>query len=158
MTDIQATEPDCSLLSVSFFAHGRLLTADCCFPLSIFSLDSRYFSSIVFFYRSLSCCLLLSSSFPYIFLLLCVSLQGLNSCLDKATPYEIYSTVNDRSLWTQTITCFSLPPQMDLLMGDVCGGSSSVSMVSGAVLHCLAKPSLMLIILKDTIFCHFYAP
>jgi hypothetical protein len=39
-------------------------------------------------------------------------------------------------------------------MGDVCGGSSSVSMVSGAVLHCLAKPSL-LIILKDTIFLSF---
>jgi phosphomevalonate kinase len=49
--------------------------------------------------------------------------------MKEALPSVIYSAVNNASLWTQTITCFSLPPSVDLIMGDVCGGSSSVSMV-----------------------------
>ena len=58
-----------------------------------------------------------------------MTLQGLTCCLNKPSPQEIYTTVNDLTLWTQTTAVFSLPPSLDLLMGDVCGGSSSVSMV-----------------------------
>ena len=41
----------------------------------------------------------------------------------------LYSTVRDRSLWDQDILPFHLPCGMDIVMGDVCGGSSSSSMV-----------------------------
>ena len=49
--------------------------------------------------------------------------------MKEALPSVIYSAVNNAAIWTQTITCFSLPHNVDLIMGDVCGGSSSVSMV-----------------------------
>jgi ERG8-type phosphomevalonate kinase len=41
----------------------------------------------------------------------------------------LYSTVRDKSLWDQDILPFHLPNGMDIVMGDVCGGSSSSSMV-----------------------------
>lgn len=41
----------------------------------------------------------------------------------------LYSTVRDPSLWNQSIVPFHLPVGMDIVMGDVCGGSSSSSMV-----------------------------
>jgi hypothetical protein len=35
--------------------------------------------------------------------------------------------------WSQTIRPFALPYGMDLVLGDVCGGASSVSMVSAKI-------------------------
>lgn len=45
-------------------------------------------------------------------------------------PQEIASLVLDKNdLWNQIITPFKLPSGFELVMGDVCGGSSSTSMV-----------------------------
>lgn len=45
----------------------------------------------------------------------------------------LFATVRDSSLWNQSILPFRLPVGMDIVMGDVCGGSSSSSMVSVSV-------------------------
>lgn len=58
------------------------------------------------------------------------SAEGFTSCMENnASSETIYSSIMDKTLWNQTITPISLPPMMDLIMGDVCGGSSSTSMV-----------------------------
>ena len=41
----------------------------------------------------------------------------------------LYQTVEDNTLWDEQIIPFILPYQMEVMMGDVCGGSSSSSMV-----------------------------
>jgi hypothetical protein len=41
----------------------------------------------------------------------------------------IYSAVMNQQLWDQTISPFELPVNVNIVMGDVCGGSSSTSMV-----------------------------
>jgi phosphomevalonate kinase len=43
---------------------------------------------------------------------------------------QIFDLLNDESVWTQRCTRFQLPPGLDIVLGDVCGGSSSSSMVS----------------------------
>ena len=45
----------------------------------------------------------------------------------------------DADIWNQKIVSFTLPPPLSLMMGDVCGGSSSVSMAK-AVLEWRRKP------------------
>jgi phosphomevalonate kinase len=47
------------------------------------------------------------------------------------------ATVENRSQWDQNILPFQLPEGLDIVMGDVCGGSSSSSMVLAA-----SSPSL----------------
>lgn len=55
----------------------------------------------------------------------------LNACLPSdVSSRTIYETVMNQSAWNQVIHPFSLPPGLDLMMGDVCGGSSSTSMVN----------------------------
>jgi phosphomevalonate kinase len=45
-----------------------------------------------------------------------------------ASSKTIYDAVMNESKWGQTVKQFSLPSNMDIIMGDVCGGSSSTSM------------------------------
>ena len=55
--------------------------------------------------------------------------DGLASCLEAdVSSSVIHATVKDAKLWTQTVSAFSLPQSLDIIMGDVCGGSSSASM------------------------------
>ena len=55
--------------------------------------------------------------------------EGLASCLEAdVSSSVIHATVKDATLWTQTVSAFSLPQSLDIIMGDVCGGSSSASM------------------------------
>lgn len=55
--------------------------------------------------------------------------DGFASCMEANADYHlIYQSIMNQSLWTQTIQSFSLPLHMDIIMGDVCGGSSSTSM------------------------------
>jgi phosphomevalonate kinase len=55
--------------------------------------------------------------------------SNFTKCMEKdVTSREIFDAVIDKSLWTQTIDKCSLPDGLNLIMGDVCGGSSSVSM------------------------------
>lgn len=53
-------------------------------------------------------------------------------CLEGNVPGDlIHKTVAvDTSNWNQEVIPFNLPPHLDILLGDVCGGSSSTSMVS----------------------------
>jgi phosphomevalonate kinase len=44
------------------------------------------------------------------------------------TTNIIHETVMSQSLWTQSINTLALPPGLDLVLGDVCGGSNSPSM------------------------------
>lgn len=85
------------------------------------------------------------------------SVEGFDACMeDYVSPQTIYSSVmaaghaasipitpsinalmdaklvKDKQLqggWGQTIRPFSFPPGIDVILGDVCGGSSSPSMV-----------------------------
>lgn len=55
--------------------------------------------------------------------------EGFTSCMEtNALSKTIYDAVMDESKWGQTVKQFSLPQNMDIIMGDVCGGSSSTSM------------------------------
>ena len=55
--------------------------------------------------------------------------DGLGACLSATVAASvIHATVCDAALWTQTVSAFSLPQSLDIVMGDVCGGSSSASM------------------------------
>lgn len=47
------------------------------------------------------------------------------SCDDEM----LFCIVMQPTIWNQTITNLSLPPHIDIVLGDVCGGSSSTSMV-----------------------------
>ena len=47
-----------------------------------------------------------------------------------ATPQQLYDAITTERLWTQKIIPFSLPPGLEIMMGDVCAGSSSTSMVN----------------------------
>lgn len=56
--------------------------------------------------------------------------DNFDACMNKILDSKVlHDAVENDSLWTQEVTPFSLPPHLDLIMGDVCGGSSSVSMV-----------------------------
>lgn len=57
------------------------------------------------------------------------SSEGLQSCMNNPTPSAVFSAVGDAALWNQSVIPFSLPNSIDIMMGDVCGGSSSTSMV-----------------------------
>lgn len=41
----------------------------------------------------------------------------------------LYNTVENKSLWDEQVIPFNLPDGIEVMMGDVCGGSSSSSMV-----------------------------
>jgi phosphomevalonate kinase len=55
--------------------------------------------------------------------------SALQKCIGKNVPSSIiYETVNDTETWCQQTSPFTLPPGLDIVMGDVCGGSSTTSM------------------------------
>jgi len=55
--------------------------------------------------------------------------SGFSKCMEpNPTSETVYEAVINDTLWGQTITPLSLPPHFDIVMGDVCGGSSSTSM------------------------------
>jgi len=56
--------------------------------------------------------------------------SGLKGCIDSAnlSGKVLLDAVQSETMWTQTTTPFNLPPGLGLIMGDVCGGSSSTSM------------------------------
>lgn len=60
------------------------------------------------------------------------SQEPFTKCLEGNVPGElIYKTiVVDASNWNQEVIAFNLPQHLDIVLGDVCGGSSSSSMVS----------------------------
>lgn len=68
--------------------------------------------------------------------------EGLNGLDEKVAPSVIRASVVNTEIWNQSITTFTLPPPLSLMMGDVCGGSSSVSMAK-AVLEWRRKPNSM---------------
>jgi phosphomevalonate kinase len=47
----------------------------------------------------------------------------------------VYEAVTSADKWTHKITPFSLPSGFDIMMGDVCGGSSSTSMVGAKLVY-----------------------
>ena len=51
------------------------------------------------------------------------------ACMAPNAPAAvIYEAILSREKWSQSIRPLDLPPGLDLIMGDVCGGSSSASM------------------------------
>ena len=46
----------------------------------------------------------------------------------SASEKTLYDAVMSVDRWTQTIVAFHLPPGLDIVMGDICGGASSTSM------------------------------
>jgi phosphomevalonate kinase len=48
----------------------------------------------------------------------------------KVSDDALFSCVSSEELWDQSVAALRLPPGMDVVMGDVMGGSSSSSMVS----------------------------
>lgn len=55
--------------------------------------------------------------------------DNFSACMDgHATSQQLYAAVTTERLWTQKIIPFSLPPGIEIMMGDVCAGSSSTSM------------------------------
>ena len=56
---------------------------------------------------------------------------GLQPCMEESCDASLlYAAVHTDELWYQlTIQPFHLPAGIDIIMGDVCGGSSSTSMV-----------------------------
>ena len=65
--------------------------------------------------------------------------EPLMPCMEgDASAKLIYDTVKDNQIWNEAISAFSLPPGMDIIMGDVCGGSPSSSMAKN-VLHWLKE-------------------
>jgi phosphomevalonate kinase len=53
----------------------------------------------------------------------------LQQCMGETVSGPVlYTAVCEPSNWTQRLTPFQLPPMMNIVMGDVCGGSSSTSM------------------------------
>lgn len=58
---------------------------------------------------------------------------------EQLSPSVVYEAVTNPSAWDQTITEFTLPAPLDLMMGDVSGGSNSVAM-SRTVLDWLNGP------------------
>jgi phosphomevalonate kinase len=46
----------------------------------------------------------------------------------SSSPKLIHEAARSCSLWNQTVSPFILPPGISIMMGDVCGGSSSTSM------------------------------
>lgn len=47
-----------------------------------------------------------------------------------ANSNQVYDVVADNTKWNQRVVKFSLPPGVDILMGDVCCGAESPSMVT----------------------------
>lgn len=48
---------------------------------------------------------------------------------DATIAKQVFDFLVDRSVWTEQRARFQLPPGLDIVLGDVCGGSSSSSMV-----------------------------
>ena len=67
--------------------------------------------------------------------------EGIKSCLEPSvTSKMIYDVANSKEAWNQDVTPFNLPPGMFLLMGDICGGSSSTSMAKNVLQWLKEKP------------------
>ena len=67
------------------------------------------------------------------------SADKLGCCLQSdVSSSVIFSSVMQQEIWTQSIDNFGLPPGLDLVMGDVCGGTASTSMVSLSILWSIA--------------------
>ena len=65
--------------------------------------------------------------------------EPLIPCMEStATAELIHNAAKDNQIWNQATSPFSLPPGMDIIMGDVCGGSPSSSMAK-AVLNWLKE-------------------
>lgn len=47
----------------------------------------------------------------------------------SSNPRDENETAENSHNWSQKIRTLQLPPSVDIVMGDVCGGSSSTSMV-----------------------------
>jgi phosphomevalonate kinase len=54
---------------------------------------------------------------------------------NAAASKQIFELLNDESVWTQRCMRFQLPPGLDIVLGDVCGGSSSSSMVNSQYVY-----------------------
>jgi len=70
--------------------------------------------------------------------------EALKVCLDAGPDLKtniLYEAVMNEKLWTQTTESFSLPPGLDMMMGDVCGGSSTTSMTRKVKAWLKNKPS-----------------
>lgn len=57
------------------------------------------------------------------------SSENFASFMDQTLSSKLlYNSVMNQNLWTQTIEKFAFPPHIDIVMGDICAGSGSVSM------------------------------
>jgi phosphomevalonate kinase len=62
-------------------------------------------------------------------------------CLDSTASYDIiFDTATNAEIWNQLTNPFSLPPGLNIVMGDVCGGSSSASMAKEVMSWLKEKP------------------
>ena len=59
--------------------------------------------------------------------------EGLANLNEKVDPAIVRNAALDAKIWNQRIIPFTLPPPLSLMMGDVCGGSSSVSMAKAVL-------------------------
>jgi phosphomevalonate kinase len=59
--------------------------------------------------------------------------QGLSDIPQKLTPSLVQELVADSNIWNQKISPIRLPAPLNIMMGDVCGGSSSVSMAQAVI-------------------------
>jgi phosphomevalonate kinase len=55
----------------------------------------------------------------------------------KICDDALFTCVTNADLWDQTVGALELPPGLDVIMGDVMGGSSSSSMVNNNLLVCV---------------------
>ena len=67
--------------------------------------------------------------------------EPLMPCMESnASAQLIHDTAKDNQIWNQAMSAFSLPPGMDIIMGDVCGGSPSSSMAKNVLNWLKEKP------------------
>jgi phosphomevalonate kinase len=64
------------------------------------------------------------------------SQEPFTTCLEeRVSGKQIYDTVTNTSLWNQEVIPFNFPPGIDIILCDVCGGSSSTSMVGNLFMY-----------------------
>ena len=88
----------------------------------------------------------------------------MQACMEPdATSKVIYQTAISREMWDQTIVPLCLPPGINIMLGDICGGSSSISMAKRVMKWLKDKPMASasvwaalaeVIIEKLCFFCH----
>jgi len=67
--------------------------------------------------------------------------EPLEPCLaPDASAQLIYEAAMSKQIWNQVSAPFTLPKGLDIIMGDVCGGSSSTSMVREVLKWLKEKP------------------